>query len=446
MENSPRKTSTSTASGSVAVLLKGFPRISETFILNELLLLEEAGLQLTVYALRNPGESQVHEKVKHLRAPVRYIPDYFWPNFAGIVWANLKQFFRQPSRYWPAFSFALRRSLRRWSASTIKRFSQAAYLVEHYLRKERPDQIYAHFSHGPTTVAYFARWLTGIPYSFSAHAKDIYLQEDTFLRAKVDGAKFVVTCTGFNVQHLRRVAQNPEKIHLCYHGVDVSQFSFRGPRREMGRPPVILSVGRFVPKKGFPVLIKALSHLHSRGVDFRAYLIGGGELKPQLKALTAELGLTEKVALLGKMPQEKLLSYYQQADILALACQVEADGDRDGIPNVLVEAMAMGIPVVSTQVSGIPELIHDGRNGLLVEQKDPVALADALQQLIEQPELAGRLAAAARWTVEQNFNARVNVRKILHLLVGGEDGPGVPCYSPAVAQMSPSLSSNPVDK
>ena len=423
---------------SVAIILKGFPRISETFILNELLLLEQAGLNLTVYALRNPCESQVHEKVKQLRAPVRYIPDYFWSHFGSIVWANVLQLFRNRSRYWAGFRFALWRSLRRWSSSTIKRFSQAAYLVEHHLRHHPPHQIYAHFSHGPTTVAYFAHRLTGIPYSFSAHAKDIYLQEDGFLRAKVNGASFVVTCTGFNVGHLQRVARNPEKVHLCYHGVEVEQFRYRERTREGDQPPTIVSVGRFVPKKGFPVLIEALAHLHRRGIDFRAFLIGGGELKPRLKAMVSRLGLKEKVTLLGKMPQEQLLAYYHRAHLMALACQVEADGDRDGIPNVLVEAMAMGIPVVSTRVSGIPELIQEGQNGMLVEQRDPIALADALQKLIEQPELATALARAARRTVEQHFNARRNIRKIIALLKGGSQKPVVP-VAPELDRQSASM-------
>ncbi|RMD98239.1 MAG: colanic acid biosynthesis glycosyltransferase WcaL [Calditrichaeota bacterium] len=400
----------------IGIILKGYPRLSETFITNEIMLLEQLGLRLHIFALRNPGESKIHENVKKVRAKVTYIPDYFWRSFFAIIGSNLRLWLRQPGTYWTAFRFALLRSLRQKSSSTIKRFSQAAYLVERCLDSTPVAHFHAHFSHGPTTVAFFASWLTGIRYSFSAHAKDIYLQEPVFFRQKIHGAEFVVTCTEFNRAHIEKISSATTPIYRAYHGVDIRYFkpSFaHGFKNEL---PVILSVGRFVPKKGFPVLIKALKILRQKGFSYQAYFIGGGPEKEKLEALIARLDLNDNIQLLSKMCQKEVLEYYRQADLFALACEVQEDGDRDGIPNVLVEAMAMGLPVVSTNISGIPELIAHEENGLLVPEKDPEAMAGALIRLLTDAELANRLARAGRAWVERDFDNHKNIAKIGELL------------------------------
>lgn len=401
----------------IAFILKGYPRLSETFIVNEILNLESLGFRLHIFAMRNPGESKIHESVRRVRAGVTYIPDHFWRHLVDIVGANLRLWRRSPDRYWREFRFALLRSLRQRSSSTIKRFSQAAYLVEKHLQNSEIDYLHAHFSHGPTTVAYFAHRLTGLPYSFSAHAKDIYIQEADFFRRKISHARFVVTCTEFNRRHLCDIAPHrAQTIHCVYHGVDTERFrpELREPRR--GDLPQILSIGRFVPKKGFTTLLQALSMVQRAGFHFRCTLIGGGPLEKDLRRLCEQLGLTEVVHILGKMPQEALFPYYQRADIFALACEILDDGDRDGIPNVLVEAMAMGIPVVSTRISGIPELVDHGISGLLVPEKQPQELARALIQLLESGELREAMGTAARRRVEQAFDARKNITRLAALL------------------------------
>jgi len=402
----------------IGVILKGYPRLSETFIVNEIRLLEELGYDLHIFALRDPGEAKVHDSVRKVRAKVTYIPDYFWRSFFAIVDANLRRWRQQPGVYWKWFCFALFRSIRQLSSSTIKRFAQAAYLVEKGLPEASVVHFHAHFSHGPTTVAYFASRLSGINYSFSAHAKDIYLQEPDFLREKIRRAQFVVTCTEFNRRHLLSVAGYEAPVFRSYHGIDTELFRPAEARSDKERPPVILSVGRFVPKKGFPVLLHALHKLRQEGLQFRAYLIGGGEMRPQLESLVKALGLSNCVELKGQMSQSELHSYYRQADLFALACEVQADGDRDGIPNVLVEAMAMAIPVVSTSISGIPELVHNGVNGLLVEEKNRTALTEAIAKLLKEPELARRLGAAGRAAVEDEFDSKRNVERIGELLWG----------------------------
>jgi glycosyltransferase involved in cell wall biosynthesis len=260
-------------------------------------------------------------------------------------------------------------------------------------------------------------------YSFSAHAKDIYIQEHDFLREKIRRAQFVVTCTEFNRDYLLRVAGYDAPVFRVYHGNDLQLFKPPSATSGNDSRPVILSIGRFVPKKGFPVLVRALHQLQRKGLRFHCYIIGGGPLKSDLEKQVADLGLRECVELRPQMSQTELFSYYRQADIFALACEVQNDGDRDGIPNVLVEAMAMGIPVVSTSISGIPELIENGINGLLVTEKDPSTLAEAIATLLRQPEVARRLGMAGRAKVERDFDAKRNVAKIgellQHALAGG---------------------------
>ena len=417
-----------TSEHTIGVLLKGYPRLSETFIINEILLLEKLGFKLHLFALRNPGETKVHENVRKVRAQVTYLPDYFWPFFWAFLQANVRLWWRRPGAYWPAFRFAAWRSLRQWSSSTIKRFAQAAYMVQNHLElservakgeergaksdnRVRLAHLYAHFSHGPTTVAYFVAWLTGVKYSFSAHAKDIYLQEHDFLREKILNAQFVTTCTDYNKNYLEKVGGPKANVFRTYHGLDLDRF----PGQEHASKnscPRILAVGRFVPKKGFPVLIRALQLLRERGYKFQCHLIGGGEMEIELRSLIKKLKLEDRITLLGAMSQEELFDYYHRADIFALACEVQSDGDRDGIPNVIVEAMALAIPVVSTKISGIPECVEDGVSGVLVAEKDPAACANGIAALLDRPEWAKQLGRAGRAKVEQDFDSLRNVKKI----------------------------------
>ncbi len=401
----------------IAFILKGYPRLSETFITNEILLLEQLGYDIHIMALRNPGEQKVHENVSRIKAPVTYIPDYFWPHFSAFVGSSLKLFLKSPKRFWPAFKYALLRSIRQRSSSTIKRFAQAAILVQNHYDGSNLCYFHAHFSHGPTTVAYFAAELTGLKYSFSAHAKDIYLQEREMLLRKIYNAQFAVTCTGFNVKHLLGVAGEDAPVFGVYHGIDISLFHpDKKQKKAADAKPVILSIGRFVPKKGFPTLIRALARVKENGQEFHCHLVGGGPMQEELETLIRELGLQNDVTLSGKKSQTELLEYFCEADIFALACEVQADGDRDGIPNVLVEAMAMELPSVSTNISGIPELLKNDENGLLVEERSPEQFSEALLKLLQDKPHAAKLGKAARKEVERAFDNKRNVKRIGELL------------------------------
>ncbi len=405
----------------IAFILKGYPRLSETFILNEILLLEQLGFKLHIFAMRNPGESKIHDGVRRVRAKVTYIPDDFWAHFFAFMTSNIRLFVKKPTTFWPAFRFAFWRSISRWDASTIKRFAQAAYFVDRGLPGTGIVHLHSHFSHDPTTMTYFASKLTGLKYSFSAHAKDIYAQDPSFLKIKIDQARFVVTCTGFNKTHLQQLAPANVPVHRCYHGINLDFYS-PSPNKARQSLPQILSIGRLVPKKGFPVLIQALNLLKQNGIDFRCTIVGSGPLKNELSALIATLGLAEEIDLRTEMSQDELFKYYQSANVFALASQVLEDGDRDGIPNVIVEAMAMKIPIVATRISGIPECVDHDVNGLLVEQKNPAAFAKALEKLLVNTELAAQFGAAARKKVETLFDASQNIKLIGDALSGVLNG------------------------
>lgn len=399
----------------IGFILKGYPRLSETFITNEILLLEQLGYKLHIFALRNPGEAKVHESVRRIQARVTYIPDYFWRFFFAFMNASLRLCWRHPLLFWSALLFAVRHSVCHFDSSTTKRFFQAAYLVQKSLPGTDVVHFHAHFSNDPTTVAFFASRLAGMNYSFSAHAKDIYVQERDFLHRKIAQARFVVTCTEHNKNYLSRLGKagmaTTTPIMRCYHGTDLRYFS-AAAKPELGVCPRILSVGRLVPKKGFPVLIQALHLLRQRGFDFRCTIIGTGPLENEMRKQITGLSLDNNVELISQMSQNELIKYYHAADLFALACEVQDDGDRDGIPNVIVEAMAMEIPVVSTRISGIPECVDHNLNGILVAEKDPTALAEGLARLLSQPAVARQLGRAGRKKIEQDFDAWRNVGQI----------------------------------
>jgi glycosyltransferase involved in cell wall biosynthesis len=292
--------------------------------------------------------------------------------------------------------------------------------LAHELQRLNVEHLHAHFAHSPAAVAYMARLAGGPRFSFTAHAKDLYTTLPRNLAIRVKAAVFVLTCTRFNARYLRELLPDiSTPIHVVHHGTDLHRFT---PSRRRPEAGLIVSVGRLVPKKGYPLMIQALSRMASAGVSFRSEIFGGGPMRAELEAAVREAGLHHRIYFHGARPQEEIVGAYSRAAVFVLAPIIVSDGDRDGIPNVLVEAMASGVPVVSTTISGIPELINHGNNGLLVEPDDAQALADAISQVLLDPQLAGRLATAGRRTVERNFDLAVNSRRVAELLGGSPVG------------------------
>lgn len=395
----------------VGYILSAWPRLSETFILNEVVALERLGGRLRIFSIKNPKDEPVHAKVAQVGAPVTYLSI---GSHRKAVWqTNLRFLCRRPVRYFRTLFQAMCYRRRAY----VRRFFQAGYLAE-ILSREPVAHLHAHFANDPTLVAMFTHRLTGIPYSFTAHAKDIYVKTPPeVLRAEARQAQAVVTCTEYNRKYLvdQVGLTSNGKVHCIYHGIDLSQFKFERPRDSQTGAPIILSVARLVEKKGLYDLLGAADILRRRGLSFQVEIIGDGPLRRALETRVMQLGLHDRVRLLGALPHESVCSAYQRASIFALPCIVAADGDRDGIPNVLPEAMACGVPVVATPISGIPELIETELHGLLVPQNSPVQLAEALDRLLTQPELCGRLARAARHKVENCFSVERGSSRLLAL-------------------------------
>jgi len=302
-------------------------------------------------------------------------------------------------------------------------------------REQHIVHLHAHFANAPATVARLVSVMCDISYSFSTHAKDLYLTRQKVMRRRIGSASFVLTCTRHNVEYIRSFLPQREwhKIHLVYHGIDLAEFPFRAENGKATTSaagvepvitievsvPLILSVGRLIPKKGLNDLISACQLLKARGLKFRCAIVGDGPLRGELEGQISQLRLKDTVTLLGAMAHDQLVSFYGQASIFALCPHVMEDGDRDGIPNVLAEAMAAGLPVVSTRVSGIPELVEDRRTGLLVGPKDPAALADAVEGLLKEPDKRQSLIVAARRKLENSFDCWETTKAVQTLLEGG---------------------------
>jgi glycosyltransferase involved in cell wall biosynthesis len=401
----------------VGYLLKTYPKISETFILNEILELERQGINLHLFSLKLPEDDRNHPKVAQVKAPVTYIPlmrqrkQFNWRGTLALVQAHWTLFWQNRQRYITAFKSA-------WNHpehKPIEIFLQAGYLARQ-LQILGITHLQTHFANIPTAVTEIVQQLTGISYSIFAHAKDIYLTPEGVLDRRMAKAEFVLTCTGFNYHFLQQVSTSSTPIHLSYHGIDFSLFD--GERNQPETDvPLMMSVGRFCQKKGFPYLIRACQILKKKGLKFRCAIVGYGPMKDDLAALIELLDLQDVISLPGKMAQDELVEIYRKASLFVLPCLVTDDGDRDGIPNVLLEAMAMQLPVVSTDISGISEVVRSGQNGFLVPQKDAAALAVQLETLLTQPELRKQFGQAGRKQVIQQFSLDRNVGEIRDLLI-----------------------------
>jgi len=396
--------SPSTSSGEIVFLLKGYPRLSETFIAQEIRGLEEAGLKIRVVSLRHPTDRKTHPITAEIRAPVSYLPEYLYRE-PGRVLAGWWRA-RRLAGYGAAFRAWLADLRRDPTPNRGRRFGQALVLAA-----ELPagiTQLHAHFLHTPASVARYAALMTGKPWSVSAHAKDIWTTPDWEKREKLAACDWLVTCTALGASHLTSLASSSRKVTLIRHGLDLARFPAptapRPPRdgRESADPVVILSIGRAVEKKGFDDLLAAFALLPA-DLAWRFVHIGGGPLLPALKAQAESLGLAGRIAWRGAQSQAEILAALRGADLFALASRTARDGDRDGLPNVLMEAASQGLATVATRAGAIEELLIEGETGLLIPPGYPPTLAEAVGRLIADPALRARLGAAGQARVAGDF-------------------------------------------
>lgn len=387
----------------LAVVVKGWPRLSETFIAQELVALEEAGLDFDIWSLRHPTDGKTHPLHDRLRAPVHYLPEYLRDEPLRVARAV------GAAAELPGFEAAAevyRQDVERDDTPNRRRRWGQACVMAHELPQDVAG-LYAHFLHTPSSVARYAGILRGLPWSFSAHAKDIWTSPEWELREKMSdahhGAAFGATCTAFGAVHLQGLADRADRIDLVYHGLDLGRFPSPPSRdlRALDAPFHMMSVGRLVEKKGFDNLIDALALLPAT-LNWHWTHIGGGALDGEMRSRAAALGIGKRISWRGACDQPQVIEAMRAADLFVLPSRIAADGDRDGLPNVLMEAASQKLPILSTPVSAIPEFIDDGVHGVLSSDA-PTALADAMMMLAGDPAHAATLADSAYARLTSDF-------------------------------------------
>jgi glycosyltransferase involved in cell wall biosynthesis len=394
----------------IAVVLKGYPRLSETFIAQELRGLEKAGFTLRLISMRHPTDKHTHPVHDEIVAPVSYLPEYLHDEPLRVLKGWWKS--RKLAGYVAAKDQFLKDFKRDANRNRIRRFGQALVMAA-----ELPDDVghlHAHFLHTPATVTFYTSLLTGLNYSCSAHAKDIWTSTDADLESKLNTAQWVVTCTRHGWQHLQSLCDQPDNVHLSYHGLDLSRFGSPekpGSDRDGSNsqdPVVLVTVSRAVEKKGLDTLLDAFALLPV-DLQWKWIHIGAGDLVKDLKVQAKNLAIESRLDWRGALPQTDVLSQYRNSDLFVLPCRIANNGDRDGLPNVIVEAQSQSVAVISTTVSGVPELVDDGKNGLLVDQNNPGQLASALENLITDPVLRNKMGAKGEKRVRSDFNHTTSI-------------------------------------
>ncbi len=370
-------------------ILKGYPRISETFISNEILLLEKHGFRMRLFPMRHPRENFCHDSVRKIKAQVDYLPTELLLEFPRLLQPNIFLAVKRPALYKHGLGLAFKRYKRSTNLATLKHLLQGGYLANtHILKDSALLHLHGHFAHSPTSVTMFAALLSGRSYSFTAHAKDIYTSNPEQLREKMKLAEFVITCTDYNRRYLEKISEGVNTpIHCIYHGIDLKLFSPNTQHAECTPPYKLLTVARMTEKKGLPTLYKALHILKDQGFPFIHTLIGDGDDKDKIHRLLTELELNDCCKCLGTKTHKEVLTQFEENDLFVLACEIAANGDRDGIPNVLVESLAMGVPALSTDVSAIPEILLHNTTGITVAPSNPETMAARIKMALQNRDL-----------------------------------------------------------
>jgi len=397
----------------VAYIVSLFPKISETFILREMLALRKRGVEIVVVSLKRHREVIMHSETELLLPSTIYASS---PERA--LAALLFRARRQPivtSRILAHVGIEHLAYSPILLAKSLLLVAVAAHVAD-LLGEHGVHRVHAHWATYPALVAWAMKRFAGIPYSITAHGHDIVMP-NPLLRRKIEESDFMVTCSDYNKLLLAKHYGNKAiaKIHVIRHGVPLEAYAVR--KAVPAGPPRIVSVGRLVDYKGFPTLLKAVALLRERGQEVACDIVGEGPLEPLIRSTIDSLRLNGRVRLLGAKTQEEVRKILKGATVCVLACEPGRGGLMDGIPNVLMEAMALGIPAVGTHLSGIPELIEDGRTGLLAEPGDSDSLAVAMDRLISDPALAARVAEEGRQKVEESFDIAHSAAALHNLLL-----------------------------
>ncbi len=417
----------------IACILNVFPKLSETFIINEIRAVQKRGIAIDLYAIFKPQPQEFNREAEDLLERTRFLDGQV--SLGRIVRSHFYFLFRFPLRYLGALLNCINkqkissfRAIRQFFAAAVRGRKNASqeerqnpllhfFLALPFARlmlDEQYDLVHAHFADAATNFALIISRLTRIPYSFTTHAVDLFV-EQPLMAEKIDRAQFIVTCTEYNGRYLCEHYQaRPEKVHVIYHGLDLFKFTMAGRRKKEERP-VMLLVGRLVKKKGTAVLLRACAILKARGVPFQCCIVGDGPERAHLELQSGMNQLQDVIQFAGTIPNSRMRSFYERAAMFVLPCIIDESGDRDGIPNVILEAMAMELPVVSSNISAIPEVVQHGVNGYLLEPADSAGLADALQKLLYDPRLRNRMGKQGRKMVAIHFDLERNSESLAAL-------------------------------
>ena len=400
----------------LAIAMKGYPRLSETFIAQELLGLQRSGLSFSIWSLRRPTDAARHLMHHEIAAPLHYLPEYLHEDRRRVFRGFLSALARPG--FWRALPVFARDIARDRSRNRLRRIGQALVMARELPGATR--HLHVHFLHTPASVVRYAALMRRLSWSFSAHAKDIWTTPDWERREKIACARWGVTCTRDGHGELGRLAAGPDKVLLLYHGLDLARFPAPPvPTSRDGSDPSdpvrFVTIGRAVAKKGFNDLLAALAELPAE-LTWRLTHIGGGELLPALKQQAQRLGLDARIDWAGPKAQGEVVAALREADLFVLPSKQAADGDRDGLPNVVMEAASQKLAIVATDFAGIPEFVTQGENGILVPPGDPVALAVALGELALHPARRVALGEAAYRRLVQDFSAEAGIAKLKAML------------------------------
>jgi glycosyltransferase involved in cell wall biosynthesis len=406
----------------VAYIVRSFPRLSQTHILNEVLGLERLGHTIQIFAMARSGETLLQEGVASLRNRAEYLDGALQRSLGAVVLEHVEIARKAPVRYVATMMFLSRRRDLTAGYTTTTRFRsfmQAVHLAARISRRARSDEdgfdnVHCHFAHDPTLIALLLKKLTGMPYSFTAHARDMYQIPPSSLAARIEHASAVVSICQVNIDYMRQVAPDATngKFRVVHTGIDVDAWRPPEEDRVSRAIPVIVVVSRLVAKKGMLDLVAALGLVKDRGREFRCVIYGDGPMREELATAISRLSLKGDVELAGACTQARLRRVLQEADVFALTPFVTDDGDREGLPSVILEAMACGLPVVSTAVAGIPEAVLDGETGLLAQPHDVEGIATHLESLLGDDALRRQLGANARAAIVTRWSAGSVAREL----------------------------------
>lgn len=388
----------------VAYLFERFPSFGQTFCYREVAELERQGTKVHVFSIRRPVDEPEQDWDKQLVDRVIYLPEekLLVPEVDRILRGN-------------GVSPQTRAAVEKWGRqSDFLRLYQAIY-VGTGLREKGLRHVHAHFAGMAARTSSWIREFFAIPYSFTAHANDIFAPRDfvVSLARLIENAAAVVTVSDYAVRLLQeRFPQSAGKVHRVYNGVDLFRFP---PTDFGGSKAAIVSIGRLIEKKGFSDLISACALLRFRGHAFVCSIIGEGPLEESLRAQIAAEKLEQSVKLTGPQTQAQIAERLAHATMFVLPCTREADGGMDNLPTVIMEAMAAGLPVISTPLGGIPEMIEPGVNGELVPERDPASLCDAIERLIADPGKARRFGHRGREIAREKFSVERSARQLRRL-------------------------------